>query len=731
VGNLEIMSQRSSFKKTHKKSVSATSPKSPSPTSTTAKGVVGSAVTRGTSTNSDATATHVRPKNSADQESSLKRMLGMNTEVPLMTNLVASAGPGRVRAGHGLTVRFSGEATANIINRYCSTSMYLDIYGEFVFDVVPYGLGLIARTFFPLKIAVAHCEGSGNVPYYEFTVRAKQLSNERINEVLAALVAQGDKAFVFELRDKESALIGYLPTRASLIISSLQGAYLHGYDLATVTNANIRHYGALSEYSPKRRSVTFMYLQWWKLAIISTGMIWLCFFCPTCMMRFPKFFGDVYYLNHAQILLNLLPLCPQSLSEAFALGQLKQRLSDALTHFETNETAVARLLEEAALIVGRDVTTVSVDVLLNVGHEIMKLESHVSIITRVRGMVTFVNILWLTATAGISVSIGPSVYHLVRPLQGLLLRWSKWIFNQIILPFVTKCHYYGIFEVLVYVLCSLFLLDGQRMHASTGIYVSLTGSLSLAGCFMYSTSLWTNKIPKSDQLIRSKQFRFMYCMWMASIFTPLALSFDSTLFGYCTVASVFSGLGFSTFTSHLAIFIGFDSRKETVRVNIASGLLVAAYLVFQFSLRLTVLANLGTTGATTVTGMMGGVNTMLRPFSSAVSVLGTNMFFLSMMILAETEDITSDEILSRGRHSVSMGCTLMLVLLCGLFMGIDSLSNVSLTYGTIWILIRYGRFHLRSKWNRWFLIFLFSCLFWKLSMFMHAHPAFVVSLLTL
>jgi hypothetical protein len=728
------MSQRSFSKKTHKKSASATSPTSPSPTSTTTKGVVGSTSARSTSSNPDATATLVHPSgppSSADQEASLQRMLGMNTEVPLMTNLVASAGPGRVRAGHGLTVRFSGEATTDIINSYCSTSMYLDIYGEFVFDVVPYGLGLIARTFFPLKIAVAHCEGSGNVPYYEFTVGAKQLSNERINEVLAALVAQSDKPFVFELRDKESALIGYLPTRASLIISSLQGAYLHGYDLATVTNANIRHYGALLEYSPKRRSVTITYLQWWKLAIISAGMIWLCFVCPTCLMRFPKFFGDVYYLNHAQILLNILPLCPQSLSEAFALGQLRQRLSDALTHFATNDTGVAHLLEEAAKVVGRDVNTVSVDVLLNVGHEIMKLESHVSIITRVRGMVTFVNILWLAATAGISVSIGPSVYHLVKPLQKLLLRWSKWMFNQIILPFVTKCHYYGIFEVLAYVLCSLFLLDGQRMHASTGIFVSLTGSLCLAGCFVYSTFLWTNKIPKSDKLIRSKQFRFMYCMWMASIFTPLALSFDSTLFGYCAVASVFSGLGFSTFTSHLAIFIGFDSRKETVQVNIASGLLVASYLVFQFSLRLAVSANIGTTGTTVVTGMIGGVNTLLRPFSSAVSVLGTNMFFLSMIILAETEDVTSDGILSGGRHSVFMGCSLMLVLLCGLFMGIDSLSNVSLTYGTIWILLRYGRFHLKSKWNSWFLIFLFSCLFWKLSLFLHAHPSFVVSLLTL
>jgi hypothetical protein len=72
--------------------------------------------------------------------------------------------------------------------------------------------------------------------------------------------------------------------------------------------------------------------------------------------------------------------------------------------------------------------------LLSMAEEIKRIESSVSVVTRVTGFFTFTNTVWFFAIVGIAVSIGPALYHILKPLRDLLKRIITWVFDNIVTP---------------------------------------------------------------------------------------------------------------------------------------------------------------------------------------------------------------------------------------------------------------------------------------------------------
>ena len=52
------------------------------------------------------------------------------------------------------------------------------------------------------------------------------------------------------------------------------------------------------------------------------------------------------------------------------------------------------------------------------------------------------------AILGITISIGPSIYHLLQPLHDAFRKVLRWLYYEVILPNVMRCHKHGIFELL-------------------------------------------------------------------------------------------------------------------------------------------------------------------------------------------------------------------------------------------------------------------------------------------
>ena len=54
--------------------------------------------------------------------------------------------------------------------------------------------------------------------------------------------------------------------------------------------------------------------------------------------------------------------------------------------------------------------------------------------------------MWLLGIAGITISIGPSLYHVLKPLREALRRAIKWVTEEVLIPLSRILHEHGVFE---------------------------------------------------------------------------------------------------------------------------------------------------------------------------------------------------------------------------------------------------------------------------------------------
>jgi hypothetical protein len=94
---------------------------------------------------------------------------------------------------------------------------------------------------------------------------------------------------------------------------------------------------------------------------------------------------------------------------------------------------------------------------------------------------------------------------------------------------------------------------------------------------------------------------------------PLALALDSDLMGYLTVVTLFGAIGFGVWAEPLCFYIGFNSENAMHRTTVGAVALLSGFFGAQ---------------------MMGVDPALLRPFSSSVSVFGTVVLFIAMLIMS-------------------------------------------------------------------------------------------------
>jgi hypothetical protein len=247
----------------------------------------------------------------------------------------------------------------------------------------------------------------------------------------------------------------------------------------------------------------------------------------------------------------LLPPHPTSMSEAFNLGVLFQQHATAVLAAATGTTTtmlngsipttsssssssnISQILEAAAVSAGRsNGPPLTASELSDVLAQILEIETNVGIVGKVTGFFTFVNIIWFLAIIGITVSIGPSLYHVLKPFRELLKRMATWLLEEVIQPIARRLHTWGVFESVAFVLCFLQVADGVRMSPppggtndrTAGEFVALTGAALVLPTFAYTCMLWT--LPLSTEWLMQ-----LIQLWLGFCWIPLAICFESQLFG--------------------------------------------------------------------------------------------------------------------------------------------------------------------------------------------------------
>lgn len=609
-------------------------------------------------------------------------------QVSMLNNIRAICQEGTERAGHGVVLTIQAKSSRSFRSGM-SLKVLVDIHGSSVFSVLPSGLGVIAQSILPYEIMANILSVSDRNVTIKIGVGLSQLSRNRVDRVLGDIINAGDDPFVVEFRDaREDKLIGFLPTKASLLKESLESKSDIFYDETFPI--------------PKPKGMKIQYMKFLKCMLLFAFAVWYLYFHEKEVLSYvPSYSRGSFNISN---LSDVLPLHPTNMSAAFQMGALQEQLNQEYLNAETfqrpvDEQTVQMILQKAALLGGKSITEGVTELQLrNALAEIVRVENHVSVITKVRGFFNFVNCMWLFSIMGISISIGPTLYSVSQPIRHLIIRLSKYFAYEIMLPFLVRLHSWGIIEINAYALCWFFIVEGFRLKHDAGVMVALTGYVLCIPCVFYSVFLWGRRIARKW---KSNELMQIAYVWLIITWIPSAIHFQSTLLGYGVVIAFFCIMGLDARVYPLLIMVGFESEENALRCAGSSFVLV----VLQTVLRLFDLDH----------------SPLLNPFASATGVIGNNVFFLSMLILSFSSNY-------EYLFNSLLACALLSFNLVGHILHLPGMSTVAVTYSVLSAMMKYSQFHVRKKFNIWFLVLIMSVVIWRLSLFLHLNPQYITCL---
>jgi hypothetical protein len=425
--------------------------------------------------------------------------------------------------------------------------------------------------------------------------------------------------------------------------------------------------------------------------------------------RLLQFFPDLSFgLLGSRIpnLRDVMPPMPEKLSQAFRLGQLQVLAADAnqSNRFES----VHRYLSEAGTLLGRG-EPIKISELDKLAHAISAHESHVGIVARVVGLLSFVNIIWLISIIGLLFTLAPCLGVVARPL----LEGIKKLFSSVLIPVLTLAWnrlILPMLEPLSYAICLMFFAQGIRFPPEVGFYVSLTGTLGSVLAFVYSTTLHIH-----DNSGDKRKFLQVLYVFVALGWFPAAVLLQSKLLGFFTVIALFCALGFSVICTGLCWFIGFNDEDSMNRVTITSSLMLAVMVVVRIVFIVAFPTNMISVNA---------MSMWMAPFSTALWTFSAISLGLSLLI-SSSRWYRND---AYAKFNSLMILYLALAVGCGSNLGINSLFNVGCTFGVIWMGEKFGELPVWHDSAAIVLLFLSFAALYLIALFLNANPGFIVGL---
>eukprot|EP00928_Gymnodinium_smaydae_P046134 TRINITY_DN30733_c0_g1_i1.p1 TRINITY_DN30733_c0_g1~~TRINITY_DN30733_c0_g1_i1.p1 ORF type:complete len:723 (+),score=72.05 TRINITY_DN30733_c0_g1_i1:60-2228(+) len=424
------------------------------------------------------------------------------------------------------------------------------------------------------------------------------------------------------------------------------------------------------------------------------------------------------FLSGMQSISSALPAMPKSMLEAYDLGVLRE----TLRHVRPGSSEYVAAMDGIVKLLGRVVTETELDA---IRLELVKAMSHRSLGQRVMGFFSFVNLMWLAAIFGITISVGPVLWLLTKPLRSLIMQilgkvatfvkeTVVWITKNVLAPALVRCHKLGVFEFVGHLVALTLYVQGLRLSDyDMGTYVSISGVIACVAACGYSSVLHkpsgaVGELQQSYPKVPIKHLavKVLHPLCPAAFCVPAAIVHQSTLLGFASVASILAALGFGVAAFPFCYCVGWNSEDDMARSCAACGLGMIAFVAIR----------------------VRGIDSMyLKPFASGVSVLGGVGHYLALLIMSNAY--------SRGKqrdryvlHNGSMVVSLVASLLAGNYLGMSGLSNTATTFFVLWGIDKARELSMLCKLSAWFLVFGGSLAAYYAALWLHAHPAFVVSI---
>eukprot|EP00727_Mastigamoeba_balamuthi_P007507 m51a1_g3377 hypothetical protein (675) ;mRNA; r:474843-477153 len=643
--------------------------------------------------------------------------------------------------GHGIVVRACVIAAPDsYLRQALRCDAQVDVVGG-VWACAPAGVETIAKMSV-LPLAAADVVDAVRYASYNQTVVTMRLASKSrgqfgilhgtIRSTLDHAVSSGDPLFALEVLSREGDLLFQIPTRPSLIRDALfpqedptpdkpeakrkkkrgerpppssEPVANDGEDRdenrepLPLAGRSILYRGPVPDFH--RTSVVgvaLRYARWLLFPALLALLSWALLLAPAEVLSLvPQvpMLGTASNVSYAA----LLPPVPRTLSEAWSLSQLESSLR--IAEAAADPLAVQDVLARAAQVAGRQAITS--EQLHHVPDRIAEVEAARGVIARVVGFFTFVNILWLLAILGITVSVAPALAVLAWPLFKLLMQVAEWFVRSVVVPVGKVMHRLGVFEALGYFVCFMFIADGARRPVEWGFFVSFTGIALSVPCWAYSLLLHGASLKRA---VKSKDgLTFATAAWICSFVVPAALQHQSVMLAFAAVWAVYTALGFSVVCYGLCWCVGFHSKNAIERVCATSFVLLALFTGLRAA------------------GLYERY-TAIAVFSCPVQVMGSVTLLLGGLIYSSFWFRER----SHGYVAAQLGMLSLLatMLWFGLLYAMPSMTNTAITFAVLWGAEKYCEFHVESGFNAWVLILAASVALWRAVLYLHTHPEFIV-----
>ena len=334
-----------------------------------------------------------------------------------------------------------------------------------------------------------------------------------------------------------------------------------------------------------------------------------------------------------------------------------------------------------------------------------------SIISRIKGFFSFVNIIWMIAILGVIISIVPAIIYFLQPLKALLYRF----WNSILFPIIIFLYEKRIFEFLGYIISILLIADGMKVNKEWGFFISFTGAGFIIALFFYTFKsiistdyerLAVHKYEDKNYSEKSDKNKIILGILIGLIFFSLSIFFNSKLFSFMATMVFYYLIGFYTGCFGLCYVIGFLKDSDMYKVITTSFFLISFYIVIKFF-------NIN--------------NKIIELYRSPIQIFGALTYFLGLLIIASSNyDKLS---LSYTQRQILYVCSLLIFLFFGLFFNLPSLTNTTYVFGVLFLMEKTIEIFQKIKGNIWVLILVLSASLWFFSLYLHKHSEIIISIM--
>ena len=600
-----------------------------------------------------------------------------------------------VETGHGIVINIKAKKPKHL--ELTTRNIKLNIYGK-IWDSLPLGIEKIVKwSFLPLNLYPDYLRDKlsliDGVDLFEMNIflltkdqRQIGVLHNTIISNLSKLISKGNPVVEIELmyqdeNYKEKPFFS-IYTRPSLIKASLENIDSTSIIYNGVIPSNIRD-----------DDNTHKILRWLLYPVLFIVFCWISIHDSR---RFTSRLPVLFFTEKLNTSIsNFFPPVPLTMSHCWEISRLEFESQQLEISPNTNKERMNEILEIVAKSFGR--LSITTEELHGISQAIKEKESQKDLASKVYGFFNFVNLMWILAIFGIIISVGPSIYILLKPLRESVLELMKMIWNQVIIP----CHSWGVFELLSYFICVLFITEGFRYRTDTGYYLALTGLFGGIPSLIYSYFLHCPIKP-------SKNFYIFYYLLSCSFLTPLAIYYQSNLLAWIVIMVVYCCIGFSFMVIGLCYYVGFENEDSMIRVSFSSIILGGSFIGLK---------------------IIGLKNYYLDVFQSPTITFSSVLLFLALLIFSS---LYYRGYLGILYHYIFKQLIMILAVLICLLLGnvfqIDGLTNTAIVYLVLYLMEKYSELHLECRWNGWILVFLFSIVLYKTALYLHANPDFVISI---